>query len=166
VSQKLLSGAQIEELIISALHQIEEKIISVQGDVAALVQKGEKSKQYSASVLGQLELHDLELKGWANDAEVEPGEESCWPEQRQAEANAIKTESDLVHLLHTLLEPFHMVFVNSENIEWFPQSKLLTDNKTDLKPDGFATHGGMYRKKKVLQYGVPEKALLDCNIFF
>jgi uncharacterized coiled-coil protein SlyX len=188
VSQELLPGAQYQESIISALHQIQEelssqkhglerideklvyvdeklvsvekkqnqiegKIISVQGDVFDLNRKGENSQRVSASKLGKDELDALKDRGCLSEADDgEPGEESFWQEQNQADANAIQKEADFVKLItpffNKWLQPFHMVFVNSENRPWLSQSESLTDKKTDLKPDGFATHRGMYRKRK------------------
>ncbi|KAK1938139.1 hypothetical protein P3T76_009289 [Phytophthora citrophthora] len=68
-----------------------------------------------------------------------------------------------------------MVFVNSERYQWFPQSTLVT-KYTDLKPDGFATHRGMFRAKPVpddgvqrpngFRFGVAEEELFDCLILF
>ena len=62
-----------------------------------------------------------------------------------------------------------MVFVNSERYAWLPQSIYLPDNKYYLKPDGFATHRGMYIKKNkeaTQRSGVPETKLFDCIILF
>ncbi|KUF89292.1 hypothetical protein AM588_10008262 [Phytophthora nicotianae] len=68
-----------------------------------------------------------------------------------------------------------MVFVNSERYEWLSQSAVVIKNK-DLKPDGFATHRGMFRGKPVpndgvprpsgFRFGVAEEELFDCLILF
>ncbi|CAH0478579.1 unnamed protein product [Peronospora belbahrii] len=66
-----------------------------------------------------------------------------------------------------------MVFVNCARYRWLFPSPLVME-RIDLKPDGFATHRGMFRVKPTpkdglqrpngFRFGVAEEKLFDCII--
>ncbi|KAL3663090.1 hypothetical protein V7S43_012030 [Phytophthora oleae] len=113
-----------------------------------------------------------------NTVPVENGE-AFWSEETQTQADAItkKAEFDafITPYFNDVLGRSGMVFVKSARYPWLSQSLNMTKS-TYLKPDGFATHAGMYRAEPVpndgvqrgdkFRLGVPEEELFDCLILF
>lgn len=105
--------------------------------------------------------------------------EAFWSKEVQIQADAITNEAVfdafITPFFSTILHSCGLVFVNSERYQWLSQSTLVAKN-TDLKPDGFATHRGMFRGKPVpndgvlrpsgFRFGVAEEELFDCLILF
>jgi hypothetical protein len=105
--------------------------------------------------------------------------EAFWSEEIQIEVNAITNEATFTAFItpyfREILKHYNLVFVNSEKYIWLPQS-TNSPRSTLLKPDGFATHRGMFCAKPVpndqdlhqdgFLYGVAEKDLFDCLILF
>ncbi|RHZ31738.1 hypothetical protein DYB37_012372 [Aphanomyces astaci] len=135
----------------------------------------------SSAALGIKSLEGLEQrKAIANFV---PNEEApaFWSPADQANANGIFLEKAfdafITPFFNTALANCDMVFVNSEHVAWLPQGPPLPPN-TNLKPDGFATHPGMYHAKDapmdhvhrpsehVFRFGEPEKQLMDCVVLF
>ncbi len=96
-------------------------------------------------------------------------------EQRQAIArtNEAKSKKFVTPFFNKVLAKFDLVFVNSENYPWLPQSQssVILGTRTYIKPDGFATHRGMFRQEgghrsDGFRFGIPKKELLDCLILF
>jgi len=126
--------------------------------------------------LGQTELDRLKTAELIIDVAPTENEEAFWSAEDQIHANAIKVEAAfdafMTPFFNDMVLALGMVFVNSENYRWLPQSPLVVTD-TDLKPDGFATHRGMFRIKdngvqrpEGFRFGVPEKGLFDCVILF
>ncbi|KAL3656363.1 hypothetical protein V7S43_018737 [Phytophthora oleae] len=138
-----------------------------------------KSKSYSDAALGQLETARLEKDELIIDAAAVENGEAFWSEEIQIQSDAIRNEAVfdafITPFFSNVLHSCGMVFVNSERYQWLSQSTLVTKN-TDLKPDGFATHRGMFRAKPVpddgvqrpngFRFGVAEEELFDCLILF
>jgi hypothetical protein len=113
--------------------------------------------------------------------EIKPDKdkEAFWSEEIQIQANALTTEAEFTAFItpyfSQILQRCNLVFVKSEKYIWLPQSTNFASN-TNLKPDGFATHRGMFCAKPVpndqdlhqdgFLYGVAEKDLFDCLILF
>ncbi|OWZ21632.1 Crinkler (CRN) [Phytophthora megakarya] len=138
-----------------------------------------KSKSYSDAALGQLETARLEKDELIIDAASVENGEAFWSEEIQTQSDAIGNEAVfdafITPFFSNVLHSCGMIFVNSERYQWLSQSTLVTKN-TDLKPDGFATHRGMFRGKPVpndgvqrpngFRFGVAEEELFDCLILF
>ncbi|KAG7375442.1 hypothetical protein PHYPSEUDO_001192 [Phytophthora pseudosyringae] len=137
------------------------------------------TKSYSDAALGELETARLEEDELMIDvAPLEKGE-TFWSKDNQIQANAIENEAVfdafITPFFSDVLHSCGVVFVNSERYHWLAQSTLVPKN-TDLKPDGFATHPGMYRDKPApndrvkrpdgFRFGVAEEELFDCLILF
>ncbi|KAL3664473.1 hypothetical protein V7S43_010793 [Phytophthora oleae] len=138
-----------------------------------------KLKSYSDAALGQFETARLEKDELIIDAAAVENGEAFWSEEIQIQSDAIRNEAVfdafITPFFSNVLHSCGMVFVNSERYQWLSQSTLVTKN-TDLKPDGFATHRGMFRAKPVpddgvqrpngFRFGVAEEELFDCLILF
>ena len=84
-------------------------------------------------------------------------------------------DSFITPFFNDVLASCGMVFVNSERYQWLSQYPSVSKN-ADLKPDGFATHRGMFRSKQEpndrvycpngFRFGVPEQGLLDFLVLF
>ncbi|KAF1782167.1 Protein kinase, ATP binding site [Phytophthora cactorum] len=132
-----------------------------------------KSKSSSFGTLGGIEIARLERDGLIIFAEAKENGEPFWAEETQDLADAIENEAAftafITPLFDKILHRCGMVFVNSERYEWLSQSSVL-------KPDGFATHPGMFRTRPVpsdevvrpngFRFGEAEKELFDCLILF
>ncbi|KAG3008133.1 hypothetical protein PC120_g16429 [Phytophthora cactorum] len=132
-----------------------------------------KSKSSSFGTLGGIEIARLESDGLIIVAEAKENGEPFWAEETQDLADAIENEAAftafITPLFDKILHRCGMVFVNSERYEWLSQSSAL-------KPDGFATHPGMFRTRPVpsdevvrpngFRFGEAEKELFDCLILF
>jgi hypothetical protein len=156
-----------------------QKRIEVQLEhiVAMLPHKDRKS--YSDAALGQIELTRLKKSGSIIEAAPMENGEPFWSEQIQIQASTIGKEAEfdafITSFFNDVLSSYGLVFVNSERDQWLSQSPLVTKT-TDLKPDGFATHPGMFRRKPVpndgisrgdgFRFGVADEALFDCLILF
>ncbi|KAF0752927.1 hypothetical protein AaE_005866 [Aphanomyces astaci] len=134
----------------------------------------------SSAALGIKSLEGLEQrKAIANFV---PNEEApaFWSPADQANANGIFLEKAfdafITPFFNAALANCDMVFVNSEHVAWLQGPQLPLN--TNLKPDGFATHPGMYHAKDapmdhvhrpsehVFRFGEPEKQLMDCVVLF
>ncbi|KAJ8562040.1 hypothetical protein ON010_g7639 [Phytophthora cinnamomi] len=145
--------------------------------VASLPHK--QTKSYSDAELGQLELGRLKKDNLIIDAAPIGDGEAFWSKEVQIQADAITNEAVfdafITPFFSTILHSCGLVFVNSERYQWLSQSTLVTKN-TDLKPDGFATHRGMFRGKPVpndgvlrpsgFRFGAAAEELFDCLILF
>ncbi|KAJ8566339.1 hypothetical protein ON010_g6785 [Phytophthora cinnamomi] len=145
--------------------------------VASLPHK--QTKSYSDATLGQLELGRLKKDNLIIDAAPIGDGEAFWSKEVQIQADAITNEAVfdafITPFFSTILHSCGLVFVNSERYQWLSQSTLVTKN-TDLKPDGFATHRGMFRGKPVpndgvlrpsgFRFGAAAEELFDCLILF
>jgi tRNA A-37 threonylcarbamoyl transferase component Bud32 len=138
--------------------------------------KHKPTKSYTFTVIGKREIERLEKDKLVFKMEPKQNEEAFWSEEIQNQVNAITKEDVFTAFItpyfSAILQQFNLVFVNSENHKWLPQSSDL-HNCTYLKPDGFATHRGMFRAKSVVNrhedeflYGIAEKDLFDCLIIF
>jgi tRNA A-37 threonylcarbamoyl transferase component Bud32 len=139
----------------------------------------ESSKSYTEGALGQTELMRLRKDGLMIDAAPIEYEDAFWSEETQHQANAITDEAVfdafITPFFNDVLASCGMVFVNSEKYQWLSQSPLVS-RRTDLKPDGFATHRGMFREKQEpddrvhrpngFRFGVAEQELFDCLVLF
>ncbi|UIZ26294.1 hypothetical protein KXD40_002164 [Peronospora effusa] len=166
-------AAQTREYInrlLRAAQQLEQKVVCL---------PHKSSKSLSSAALGEQEQKKLEvLKQIIVFAPVE-GEEAFWSKETQIKADAITNEADfdafITPFFSSILESCGLVYVNSERYQWLSQGFKLYKNK-HLKPDGFATHPGMYRVKPKPQdyvhcpdgfrFGVAEEELFDCLILF
>ncbi len=121
----------------SFLEEMKESLVRIQ-----------LSKSYSNAAFGQIEYARLKADGSAIDAAIRDDEEAFWSEQVQREVDAIKFEAEfhkhITPFFNNVLDRCGMVFVNSEQYRWLPQSPFVTSN-TVLQPDGFATHGCLSR---------------------
>ncbi|CAI5719689.1 unnamed protein product [Peronospora farinosa] len=145
--------------------------------VASLPHKS--SKSLSNAALGAQEQIKLEVKKQVIDFAPVEDEEAFWSKETQIKADVITNEADLdafiTPFFSSILESCGLVYVNSERYQWFSQGFKLYKSK-HLKPDGFATHPGMYRVKPEPQdrvhcpdgfrFGVAEEELFDCLILF
>ncbi|KAL7690099.1 putative protein kinase [Plasmopara halstedii] len=136
-------------------------------------------KSYTDGALGQILLDRLKKDGLFFVIPPTDDGEAFWSADIQLQANAIRNEAVfdafIAPFFSTILQSSGLVFVNSERYQWLSQSTLVTTS-TDLKPDGFATHRGMYRAEAVpddgvsrpndFRSGVAEEELFDCIILF
>ncbi|KAK1933727.1 hypothetical protein P3T76_011941 [Phytophthora citrophthora] len=98
----------------------------------------------------------------------------------QAQVDCIENEESfdafITPYFSNALDSLGVVFVNSKRYPWLPQSSF-DSSKTNLKPDGFVTHRGMYckedepndtviRKGASFRFGKAVKELFDCLILF
>jgi tRNA A-37 threonylcarbamoyl transferase component Bud32 len=146
--------------------------------VASVVGKN-PSKAFSVAALGQIELERLKHDELIMNAGILDNEEAFWSKEMQEQANGITNEAVfyafITPFFNELLDSCGMVFVNSDRYQWLSQSPFASKS-TDLKPDGFATHCGMFRDKQEpndkvdrpngFRFGVPEQELLDCLVLF
>jgi tRNA A-37 threonylcarbamoyl transferase component Bud32 len=132
----------------------------------------------SSAGLGKKELARLRKYGLVVIAADTGSGDPFWTMEDQAAANLITSEAKfdvfITKFFNKALKECGMVFVNSERYSWIPQ---LEDNRTQLKPDGFATLPGMYirkpppnenvnRPKGEFLFGVAVKELFDSVIIF
>jgi hypothetical protein len=129
--------------------------------------------------LGQTERLRLTKDELMTDAAIEDNEDAFWSQEMQDQANAIENKAEfdafITPFFNNVLAERDMVFINSERYQWLCQSPLVSKH-TDLKPDGFATHRGMFRSKPEpddgvdrpngFRFGIAEQDLLDCIILF
>ena len=104
---------------------------------------------------------------------------------QQAAANGFESEKRfdvfMTSFFRAALEESGLVLVNSEVYRWLSQSDGVGSHDTDLKPDFFATHYGMYETRNepndglsayrleiggVFRFGVAPPALNDSLIIF
>ncbi|TDH71413.1 hypothetical protein CCR75_009646 [Bremia lactucae] len=163
------SRRELKKMIESKIQEINSKLPS------------QPDKLYTDGALGEIAIESLERFESITDFAARDDEESFWSQRIQRQANAISNEA----LFDAFITPFfdralanwNMVFVNSERYLWLTES-MNVSRSTDLKPDGFATHPGMYcakekPKDKVprssnhkFRFGVAEEDLFDCVILF
>ncbi|TDH66844.1 hypothetical protein CCR75_004833 [Bremia lactucae] len=137
-------------------------------------------ESYTDGAFGEMEIERLGKLELITDFAARHGE-PFWRLIIQPQANAFTNEA----LFDAFITPFfsealanwNMVFVNSEQYAWLTQS-TNEPRSTDLKPDGFVTHPGMFRAKEkpndnvahptdpTFRFGVAEKDLFDCVILF
>jgi Sec-independent protein translocase protein TatA len=147
-------------------------------DCALADLKHKTLKSYTFTVIGLKELKRLKDENLVFEMKPNENKEAFWSEEIQNQVNVITNEAAFTAFItpyfRDILQHFNLVFVNSENYKWLPQSSDLPSS-TDLKPDGFATHCGMFRAKPISNshlhqdgflYGVAEKDLFDCLILF
>ncbi|CAK4135620.1 unnamed protein product [Aphanomyces euteiches] len=119
----------------------------------------------SRSVDGELAIRVLERNNSFVALKDKDGSVAIWGELEQEKVTAFSSESLLVEFvtpfLAAILKDFGIVFVNSENNPWLRQH-VDAKSSTVCKPDGFATHAGMYRRNGNLRFGKMEPKLLDC----
>ncbi|KAG2759235.1 hypothetical protein Pcac1_g28712 [Phytophthora cactorum] len=161
----------------SSFRKLRRDVVEIKEALASLPHK--QSKSYSDAALGQIQYARLERSGLIIDAAPIENAEPFWTEKIQDQAKRIKDEAVfdafITPYFSSVLCSCGMVFVNSERYQWLSQSPLVTKD-TDLKPDGFATHRGMYRRRDAphgqvqrpdgLRFGEAEKELFDCLILF
>ncbi|EEY54050.1 Crinkler (CRN) family protein [Phytophthora infestans T30-4] len=132
--------------------------------------------------LGYEHLNLLQLKGLVSSAEETVGADAFWSVEVQARVNSISRENDfdafITPYFSNALDSHDLVFVNSELYKWLPQSiNMFGNSNTDLNPDGFVTHRGMYHKEPApkddvsrvgtsFRFGTATKALFDCLVLF
>jgi tRNA A-37 threonylcarbamoyl transferase component Bud32 len=167
-----------------ALRQHEEIVTTMQKqqhELVEAVRNPDSNEPLSDGALGESVRLRLERSGMISDAKIDSDEDAFWSKdvQDKAIASARKSEAAfdvfITPYFDNALASCGMVFINSERNGWLSQSKVLSGS-TDLKPDGFATHRGMYYKRREpkdgvtrptgLRYGVPVQALLDCIVLF
>jgi len=161
---------KIKEINEEIRKEIKEEI---KKEIATFSYKQQSSIAYTNAVLGRIEINRWEKAGLIIDVPIQEDKEAFWSESQQQIADTF-TEPEFTTFVtpffNEVLAEFNMIFVNSENVAWLSQGTLAGES-TRLKPDGFATHRGMYRTKseKLLdgfRFGVPEKKLFDCFILF
>lgn len=140
----------------------------------------DSSQSSTDAVLGAAELARLESAGMIADAPVMNDEDAFWSEMIQKEADAISDEAAFIAFItpffDDILATCDMVFINSERYPWLPQSPITSKKHFNLKPDGFATHRGMYLRKGApidsvsrannFRFGKAVRELFDCAILF
>jgi len=164
---QLMKRSDVTDLLLREMKEMKKALIG-----------NKLSESYSNTTFGQIEYARLKEDGLMIDAAIRDDEEAFWSEQVQREVDAITNEAEF----HKHITPFFnnvlgrcgMVFVNSEQYQWLPQSPFVTSN-TVLQPDGFATHRGMYRRKPTpdggcssneYRFGIAQEELFDCLILF
>jgi hypothetical protein len=125
-----------------------------------------KRPRSKRSINGYLARQALERKKSFVALEDKEGGMAIWCATEQEIVSAIAIESELVEFvtpyLANILKDSELVFVNSEKSPWLRQH-IDTRSGTICKPDGFATHAGMYRKKEdKIRFGTMEPKLMDC----
>ncbi|KAF0691399.1 hypothetical protein As57867_017295, partial [Aphanomyces stellatus] len=144
-----------------------------------LLHKSDKS--YTDGALGQLECARLKKRELIIDVAPIHDEEAFWSPIIQQQADAITNEAVfdafITPFFNLALADCDMVFINSERYQWLSQSTIVSKT-TDLKPNGFATHPGMFRVKPepndgvdrpsdyTFRFGVAVEDLFDCLILF
>ncbi|KAF0710941.1 Aste57867_5438 [Aphanomyces stellatus] len=144
-----------------------------------LLHKSDKS--YTDGALGQLECARLKKRELIIDVAPIHDEEAFWSPIIQQQADAITNEAVfdafITPFFNLALAACDMVFINSERYQWLSQSTIVSKT-IDLKPDGFATHPGMFRVKPepndgvdrpsdyTFRFGVAVEDLFDCLILF
>jgi tRNA A-37 threonylcarbamoyl transferase component Bud32 len=135
------------------------------------------SNSSTPAEIGKQVIARLESDGLITDADIIDDENGFWSDEVQNKVNTFENESDfdvfITPFFDNVLNSFDMVFINSEGLSWLPQSH---DKNTLLKPDGFATHRGMYHARKEpndkikrpegYRFGVAVQELLDCVMLF
>ncbi|KAG9411345.1 hypothetical protein AC1031_016981 [Aphanomyces cochlioides] len=167
---------EFEHAVLSGMREIREIRTKVDVIEANLPHKPQRDR--SNGKLGEDELTRLKNKGLIIDVAPVPDEEAFWPQTVQRDVDAIEKEdvfdTFITPFFNSALAKYGMTFVNSERYPWLPQVDM--DTATYLKPDGFATHPGMFCVKNVpndgvdrpptFRFGVAEKDLFDCLILF
>ncbi|KAG4241771.1 hypothetical protein PC116_g10308, partial [Phytophthora cactorum] len=138
----------------SSFRKLRRDVVEIKEALASLPHK--QSKSYSDAALGQIQYARLERSGLIIDAAPIENAEPFWTEKIQDQAKRIKDEA----VFDAFITPYF--------------SSVLCS--CDLKPDGFATHRGMYRRRDAphdqvqrpdgLRFGEAEKELFDCLILF
>jgi hypothetical protein len=146
---------------------------------AILNHKQPKASIFDHATMGKMEFDRLKNDDLVIYVQPNEDEDAFWSEEIQIQANAISNEAVFTAFItpyfSQILQRYSLVFVNSEKYGWLPQSTNSASNKY-LKPNGFATHRGMFRSKPVpndqvlhqdgFLYGVAEEDLFDCLILF
>ncbi|UIZ26921.1 hypothetical protein KXD40_002170 [Peronospora effusa] len=172
-AQDVNEAAQTREAINCLLRTAQQ----LEQAMASLPHKS--SKSLSNAALGEQERIKLKVTKQVIEFAPVEGEEAFWSKETQIKADAITNEADfdafVTPFFSSILESCGLVYVNSERYQWLSQGFKLYKNK-HLKPDGFATHPGMYRVKPKPQdyvhcpdgfrFGVAEEELFDCLILF
>ncbi|CAI5719534.1 unnamed protein product [Peronospora farinosa] len=172
-AQNVNEAAQMREIINCLLRTAQQ----LEQMMASLPHKS--SKSLSNAALGEQERIKLKVTKQVFEFAPVEGEEAFWSKETQIKADVITNEADfdafIIPFFSSILESCGLVYVNSERYQWFSQGFKLYKNK-HLKPDGFATHPGMYRVKPEPQdrvhrpdgfrFGVAEEELFDCLILF
>jgi hypothetical protein len=162
VDDKLENVDKKLENVDNKLENVDNKLENVEQDLQEL--KRPRSS-FTRSAIGDLIRQALERKKSFVALEDKERGVAVWGATEQTIVSEILTESELVEFvtpyLANILEDFEMVFVNSENIPWLRQHSAAKSS-TMCKPDGFATHAGMYRKKDEIRFGLMEPKLMDC----
>jgi hypothetical protein len=130
-------------------------------------------KSFSSAALGRKERQRLEGMEKISIMESIEGHDPIFNAQQQQHVNNITNEDEfhqfITPILNTELESHSMVYIDSHNHPWLSQLPILRDN-TKLKPNGFATHRGMYERREPdqegLYIGVAVKELYECVILF
>jgi len=151
---------------------IKKNVEELKKYIASLSYK-ESSIAYTNMELGRIEIGRLKMAGLMIDTPILEGEAPFWSKDEQRQALECTSEAAFTTFItpffNEVLAEFDMVFVSSENDPW-PSRGTLPGMSTKLKPDGFATHRGMYRKRSEVldgfRSGIPEKNLYDCLILF
>ncbi|KAF0694588.1 Aste57867_14549 [Aphanomyces stellatus] len=153
----------------------------LQAEVLTAILPHKSDKSYTDGALGQLECARLKKQELIVDVAPIHDEEAFWSRIIQQQADAITNEA----VFDAFITPFfdqaladcNMVFVNCERYQWLSQSTIVSKT-TDLIPDGFATHPGMFRVKTepndgvnrpsdyTFRFGVAVEDLFDCLILF
>ncbi|KAH9132464.1 hypothetical protein AeRB84_021141 [Aphanomyces euteiches] len=120
----------------------------------------------SRSVDGEPAIQVLRRNNAFVQLDDKRGSVEIWGDDEQQRATAITSESLLVGFvtpyLKAILDDFGIVFENGEKNPWLRQHVDAKNSSTVCKPDGFATHAGMYCRNEDLRYGKIQRKLLDC----
>ncbi|TDH71415.1 hypothetical protein CCR75_009645 [Bremia lactucae] len=175
--------AEGAELVEAILFLVEKKYKSMESKIQEINSKlpSQPDKSFTDGALGEMAIESLKRFESITDFAARDDEEPFWSQRIQQQANAISNEARfdafITPFFDRALANWNMVFVNSERYLWLTQS-IYVSRSTDLKPDGFATHPGMYRAKEKpndqvprssnhkFRFGVAEEELFDCVILF
>jgi len=172
---------QMERQIERQLERQMERQSRLQIEAIRTILPHKSDKSYTDGALGQIEYARLKKDELIIDvAPIHNGEAFRSPMiQQQADAitNEAVFDAFITPFFNVALANCDMVFVNSERYQWLSQS-IFVSKTTDLKPDGFAAHPGMFRAKQepndrvdrptehTFRFRVAEEELFDCLILF
>ncbi|CAK5167511.1 unnamed protein product [Aphanomyces euteiches] len=165
-------SVEFQDAVLCGIREIRTKVDAIE---AKLPHKPRSDR--TNGKLGEDELMRLRKEGLIIDFAPVPDEDPFWPQTEQQVVDAIDEEkvfdAFVTPYFNSALASYGMTFVNSEDYSWLPQEDIETTARY-LKPDGFATHPGMFCVRKVqhdengrvFQFGVAEKDLFDCLLLF